>query len=814
MTAQLRTGAGNQTFATSNSGVGVTMTLAKPANTADRDYLIAVVMFRGDATPPAAPAGWSMAPLPLADTYVGMLCLYYKYIEKASREHETSYSWTSSGGGRKVVTLFRLVDGHPDLLIGETTPYATSWADPPSFRIEGLDASAQDCLLLTLISTNTPLQPNWTDEEGTPVVFGGKTTTGGTETFLQIGHRPLGEPGMIQNNDWASVPIPASGGAYCIALRTRGTPPNIITKDQINAVSEASVTLETTTLFGSPNGFSWEQTSGPVVQMLGPGTQMTFISPALKTASLLTFRVRAYQHIEKVAVYGPWHYIDVSVAPHNIWRKDRKGEWSPTRLGEEANLWEKTIDGQWSRPGYAYVPPGVDVPTLLAKPTFFVAHRGSGDEFPEHTMEAYTGVLSTGGDAIEVSVQTTSDGVLVCAHDETLDRITDSTGKVEDYTWQELYDNVRVTQQGILGEGYPDVRIPKLSDVLAMYAGVRVIFIEAKDGGAALPIFRILDSYAQQGMDLGKWFVYKQFFQGGTITKQMAHDRGMLVWGYTGFETTDAELDAEDYRVDIWGVPDFMSLERKAEIVARGKVVICWQVHRRAQVVEHQSIGLQGQMSSGLLYVYQNSQLQKTDSFRNRRKAHGDMWSSNIAVDNLALAYDTLGRGHHKFPDPICSTVMGSMCPTGQSYVIQATAEWNTPPAWGKSGIAFGCPLDHPLRPTVNSGIWNNPDGLVPFQNFSPGYYVTFSYDGVLTLQKYAGGLGWSPTTLDSAPMPDWDGTALDITITTTPSAITVVAGGATVSSIDTTYRGEYFHIAQGEMGELTYFRDLSVLTL
>lgn len=45
-------------------------------------------------------------------------------------------------------------------------------------------------------------------------------------------------------------------------------------------------------------------------------------------------------------------------------------------------------------------------------------------------MEYYAGV--------ETDVQMTSDGVLVIMHDETLDRTTDGTGKVSDYTFADL----------------------------------------------------------------------------------------------------------------------------------------------------------------------------------------------------------------------------------------------------------------------------------------------------------------------------------------------------------------------------------------
>ena len=68
------------------------------------------------------------------------------------------------------------------------------------------------------------------------------------------------------------------------------------------------------------------------------------------------------------------------------------------------------------------------------------AHRGICHRFPENTRlsfrEAAREAARYGG--METDVQRTSDGVLVCMHDNTLDRTTNAVGKVSDYTFRQL----------------------------------------------------------------------------------------------------------------------------------------------------------------------------------------------------------------------------------------------------------------------------------------------------------------------------------------------------------------------------------------
>ncbi|MGF9964383.1 glycerophosphodiester phosphodiesterase [Bacillus rhizoplanae] len=66
------------------------------------------------------------------------------------------------------------------------------------------------------------------------------------------------------------------------------------------------------------------------------------------------------------------------------------------------------------------------------------AHRGVASLYPENTMVAFEEAVRMGYDGIELDVQLTKDNVPVVIHDETLERTTNGTGWVKDYTYEEL----------------------------------------------------------------------------------------------------------------------------------------------------------------------------------------------------------------------------------------------------------------------------------------------------------------------------------------------------------------------------------------
>lgn len=67
-----------------------------------------------------------------------------------------------------------------------------------------------------------------------------------------------------------------------------------------------------------------------------------------------------------------------------------------------------------------------------------IAHRGYSGRYPENTMLAFKKAVEAGCDEIELDVHLTKDDVLVVFHDEKIDRTTDGTGLIKDYTYEEL----------------------------------------------------------------------------------------------------------------------------------------------------------------------------------------------------------------------------------------------------------------------------------------------------------------------------------------------------------------------------------------
>ncbi len=69
---------------------------------------------------------------------------------------------------------------------------------------------------------------------------------------------------------------------------------------------------------------------------------------------------------------------------------------------------------------------------------YVAAHRGFSSDYPENTMLAFKKALECGVDQLETDVRVTKDGQLVLIHDATVDRTTNATGNVCDFTLDEI----------------------------------------------------------------------------------------------------------------------------------------------------------------------------------------------------------------------------------------------------------------------------------------------------------------------------------------------------------------------------------------
>ncbi|GBF05609.1 glycerophosphoryl diester phosphodiesterase [Deinococcus aerius] len=106
--------------------------------------------------------------------------------------------------------------------------------------------------------------------------------------------------------------------------------------------------------------------------------------------------------------------------------------------------------------------------------TLNIAHQGGEGLRPSNTMLAYRHAADLGVDMLEMDMHATRDGVLVLSHDETLDRLTDTKGRIADLTLAQVLAadaGYAFTPDG--GATFPfrgqGVRVAQLSEVLATF---------------------------------------------------------------------------------------------------------------------------------------------------------------------------------------------------------------------------------------------------------------------------------------------------------------------------------------------------------
>ncbi|GAA5162441.1 glycerophosphoryl diester phosphodiesterase [Ornithinimicrobium tianjinense] len=112
-----------------------------------------------------------------------------------------------------------------------------------------------------------------------------------------------------------------------------------------------------------------------------------------------------------------------------------------------------------------------------------MAHRGFSLEGLENTMAAFEAAVELGFRYVETDVHATHDGVVVAFHDETLDRVTDRTGRIPELSWKQVA-RARV--------GGSDQPVPPLEELLGAWPDLR-INIDIKTPGAVLPLVRVIE---------------------------------------------------------------------------------------------------------------------------------------------------------------------------------------------------------------------------------------------------------------------------------------------------------------------------------
>lgn len=117
-----------------------------------------------------------------------------------------------------------------------------------------------------------------------------------------------------------------------------------------------------------------------------------------------------------------------------------------------------------------------------------LAHRGA-DVQRENSLPAMRAAVEQGFGYLELDVRTTADGKVVVFHDEELDRITTGTGKLSEYTWDELAD-VQLVGPNPAQSGYSEPLI--LFEQLLEEFPEAYFNVDLKDKASAAPMVDIL----------------------------------------------------------------------------------------------------------------------------------------------------------------------------------------------------------------------------------------------------------------------------------------------------------------------------------
>jgi glycerophosphoryl diester phosphodiesterase len=125
---------------------------------------------------------------------------------------------------------------------------------------------------------------------------------------------------------------------------------------------------------------------------------------------------------------------------------------------------------------------------------FVSAHRGGPREgFPENCIATFENTLKSTYAILEIDPHFTKDSALVVMHDPTLNRTSNGTGRISDYTLAELRKLKLKDTKGKL----TDYGMPTLDEALQWAKGKTILVIDAKEVPAETRVRKIMENKAE-----------------------------------------------------------------------------------------------------------------------------------------------------------------------------------------------------------------------------------------------------------------------------------------------------------------------------
>ena len=208
---------------------------------------------------------------------------------------------------------------------------------------------------------------------------------------------------------------------------------------------------------------------------------------------------------------------------------------------------------------------------------WIVGHRGVRALLPENTLISFQKAIDLGLNGIETDIHMTTDGQLVLHHDDTLERTTDGSGKIENYSYAEL----RQLDAGIkFSPEYAGQRIPRLEELLERIADPSFFLnVEMKD-------------YRPEALDrtiktLEKYGFHDRYviacFHGDVTT--LAHEKyGVKTQGFPLQMVKEAREDTESHYYSVGIGMEMLTGQLVESYYRKGIDPWCWCPDTREEV--------------------------------------------------------------------------------------------------------------------------------------------------------------------------------------------------------------------------------------
>ncbi|NEQ54832.1 MAG: glycerophosphodiester phosphodiesterase family protein, partial [Leptolyngbya sp. SIO3F4] len=146
-----------------------------------------------------------------------------------------------------------------------------------------------------------------------------------------------------------------------------------------------------------------------------------------------------------------------------------------------------------------------------------ISHRGDWRYAPENSLAAIKRCIELGVDVVEIDVRLTKDGHLIAMHDLTVVRSTNGTGKVSDFTLEEIKELRLKNACGARGSRQ---QVPTLEEIMLLVKDKIMVNLDKTEGKTVREAYDILVKTET---------VHQAIFKGNDDLKVMRDKYGSLM---------------------------------------------------------------------------------------------------------------------------------------------------------------------------------------------------------------------------------------------------------------------------------------------